>query len=215
MSAHRPVATTKSLRDAALLTCGWFAALRRSNLAALSWSDLTWASDGSVRVRLRRSKTDQEGVGAWNWLPPLPGDSACPVAALTAWRDRVRDLLGGDPCEFLADEPVFPAMSRHDQLKVHSGALRWLRGEAVNELVQELAVRAGLVDTKAQERNPMGGHSLRAGFVTQACMVGVPLLDIAKVTHHADPRSLAGYHRPADRASEKTIVAVVAGATRG
>lgn len=207
-----PRASTKALRDAAMLTVGWFAALRRSNLAALNWSDLTWAPDGSIRVRLRRSKTDQQGAGAWNWLPALSGDAACPVAALTAWRERVEELIGADPRQLLVDQPLFPAMDRHDHLKRRGGRLQRLRGEAVNELIQDLAFRAGLAAPGATGASSMGGHSLRAGFVTQACISGLPLIEIAKVTHHADVRSLGVYYRPTDRSSEKTIAAVVAGA---
>ena len=210
-----PVATTKSLRDAALVTCGWFAALRRSNIVALRWSDVTWHEGGDIRIRLRRSKTDQQAAGAWNWLPRLEGEVACPVAALTAWRDRLAELLGGDPRLVCPEAPVFPAMDRHDRLKTQEGSFRRLRGEAVNELVQDLAVRIGLATADREGASPVGGHSLRAGFVTQACMARLPLLEIAKVTHHADPRSLAAYHRPTDRASAATIRDMVASAAPG
>ena len=203
--ALTPRPSNKSLRDAALLTCGWFAALRRSNIVALRWSDLTWYPGGEIRVRLRRSKTDQQGNGMWNWLPRLEGDIACPAAALTEWRARVAELVDGDPAVVCPDAPVFAAMNRHDQLKLKDGSLRRLRGEAVNELVQQLAVRAGLVTADRQGRNPFGGHSLRSGFVTQACLNRVPLIEIAQVTHHADPRSVGTYNKPNDRSTMDTL----------
>jgi integrase len=205
--APRPA--SKALRDAALLTCGWFAALRRSNMVALNWSDLTWDSSGDIRVRLRWSKTDQQGQGAWNWLPRLDGDLACPVTALTAWRDRVAELVGGDPHVVCPEAPVFPAMNRHDQLQIDEDGPRRLRGEAVNELVQQLAVLVGLAEAKPPHGSPVGGHSLRAGFVTQALLARVPVVEVAKITHHGDPRSLARYHRPVDRATLDTIRDVV------
>ncbi|WP_155992308.1 tyrosine-type recombinase/integrase [Nocardioides sp. URHA0032] len=203
--APTPRPSNKSLRDAALLTCGWFAALRRSNIVALRWSDLTWYPGGEIRVRLRRSKTDQQGTGKWNWLPRLDGDSACPATALTEWRNRVAELVGGDPAAVCPDAPVFAAMNRHDQFKMKEGSMRRLRGEAVNDLIQQLVVRTGLVTGDRQGRNPFGGHSLRSGFVTQACLNRVPLIEIAQVTHHADPRSLVTYNKPNDRSSMDTL----------
>lgn len=204
-----PPISSKALRDCAMLTLGWFAALRRSNITALRWSDLTWHPGGDVRVRVQRSKTDQAGEGAWNWLARLEGDPACPVAALEAWLDRLSELLGGDPHVMYPDVPVFPSLNRHGQIKWSARGIRCLRGEAVSEMVQELAAQVGLAGATIVGRGPYGAHSLRAGFVTQACMAKIPLVDIGKVTHHADPRSLAGYNRPVDTSPLDTIHAVV------
>ena len=55
--------TTAAKRDRALLLLGFAGALRRSELAALTVGDLAFGADG-MRVRLRRSKADQEGAGA-------------------------------------------------------------------------------------------------------------------------------------------------------
>ena len=38
--------------------------LRRSEAAALTWADVEFRSDGSARVTVRRSKSDQDGTGA-------------------------------------------------------------------------------------------------------------------------------------------------------
>ena len=40
------------------------AQLRRSEAAALTWADVAFRSDGSARVTVRRSKSDQDGKGA-------------------------------------------------------------------------------------------------------------------------------------------------------
>ena len=39
------------------------ALLRRSEAAALTWADMEFRSDGSARVTVRRSKSDQDGTG--------------------------------------------------------------------------------------------------------------------------------------------------------
>ena len=42
--------------------------LRRSEAAALTWADVEFRSDGSGRLTVTRSKTDQEGEGAVQYL---------------------------------------------------------------------------------------------------------------------------------------------------
>jgi len=62
-------ATLAGSRDRALLALGFAGAFRRSELVALEIADLTEAPDG-LRVRIRRSKTDQEeamGRPARSW----------------------------------------------------------------------------------------------------------------------------------------------------
>jgi integrase len=51
------------LRDRALLTLGWFGAFRRSELVALTVADVAHVREGLI-VKIRRSKSDQEGHGA-------------------------------------------------------------------------------------------------------------------------------------------------------
>jgi integrase len=55
-------------RDRAILLIGFGAALRRSEVAALTVGDIERQPDG-VLVHIRRSKTDQEGEGAQIPIP--------------------------------------------------------------------------------------------------------------------------------------------------
>ena len=50
--------------DIALASVMRDAMLRRSEAAALTWGDVAFRSDGSARVTVRRSKSDQDGKGA-------------------------------------------------------------------------------------------------------------------------------------------------------
>lgn len=54
--------TLKGKRDRGLLALGFAGAFRRSELVGLDLTDLAFEPDG-MRVRIRRSKTDQEGQG--------------------------------------------------------------------------------------------------------------------------------------------------------
>ncbi|MGY2737010.1 tyrosine-type recombinase/integrase [Sphingomonas sp. UYP23] len=58
----------QGLRDAALLSVGYDAGLRVSELTAAAVQDLEPQPDGSGLLAIPRSKTDQEGQGSWAWL---------------------------------------------------------------------------------------------------------------------------------------------------
>ncbi|WP_242187236.1 integrase [Sphingomonas sp. CARO-RG-8B-R24-01] len=58
----------QGLRDAALLSVGYDAGLRVSELTAAGVEHLEPQADGSGLLSIPRSKTDQEGQGSWAWL---------------------------------------------------------------------------------------------------------------------------------------------------
>ena len=62
--SDRPI----DVRDRALLLLGFAGALRRSEIVGLDWHHLTEDRDG-LRLRLMRSKTDQEGQGRVVGIP--------------------------------------------------------------------------------------------------------------------------------------------------
>lgn len=63
-------ARRRGLVDIALCSVMRDALLRREEAAALTWADLTSQEDGSGRLAVRRSKTDQEAAGALLYLGP-------------------------------------------------------------------------------------------------------------------------------------------------
>ena len=54
--------------DVALVSVMRDALLRRSEAAALTWKDVTFLADGTARLAIRRSKTDQDGEGAIQFI---------------------------------------------------------------------------------------------------------------------------------------------------
>ena len=69
-------ASTAHLRgqvDIALASVMRDAMLRRSEAAALTWADMEFRSDGSARVTVRRSKSDQDGTGVTLYVGPAAG----------------------------------------------------------------------------------------------------------------------------------------------
>jgi integrase len=167
--------TTKGKRDAALLLVGFATALRRSELVALDLADIE-ATDRGLLVTVRRSKTDQEGVGHLRAILPGQRDEHCPIRALNEWLES-----GG-----ISSGRIFRAVNRHgrvaDSLSTH----------AVGELVKQAAKRAGL------DPADFAAHSLRAGFVTSAAERGASAERIMDHTGHQSAAMVRVYTRRAD-----------------
>ncbi len=88
-------------RDRAILLAGLTTGLRRSELAALRWSDVGCHKSG-ITLAVRASKTDQEGDGATVALPYAQSSQVCPARTLKAWK---REQAGD------ADALIFPSVS--------------------------------------------------------------------------------------------------------
>lgn len=177
------------VRDRAVLLTGFTGAVRRSNLAAFCWGDFTVVDNGLV-VLLRKSKTDQEQRGFEIFLPYGRNELSCPVRAWMGWRDRVAELIGGDPAKVAAGRPCFVPLGRGDRIETDvDGSWPPMGDEAVNAVVARRAAAAGLVGN-------FGGHSVRAGFVTTLAEAGMPAYRIAEQTGHRSLDSLQAYIRP-------------------
>lgn len=75
-----------SARDRALVAVGFVTGLRRSELVALEWTDVSECPDSAgLILHIRASKTDQTGQGAFVAIPRAVGP-ACPVRILLEWR---------------------------------------------------------------------------------------------------------------------------------
>ena len=87
-------------RDAALLLMGFAGAHRRSELVNLRISDVTVHPADGLHVRVRSSKTDQEGQGVVRALPYGRDPKSCPPCALVRWRRLLEAYVednGGRP----------------------------------------------------------------------------------------------------------------------
>jgi len=167
----------KAARDRALLLIGFAGALRRSELVAIQCADITRFEAG-MEILLRRSKTDQEGVGRTVWIPHAKDSERCPVAALDQWLE----LSGIDR------GPVFRWVSRHGHLVGDKG----LTSQSVALVVKRSLKRVhGIAATKS-----VSGHSLRAGYCTEAALVGMAPWQIREQTGHKSDVTLAKYIRP-------------------
>lgn len=170
----------RDVRDRALLLVGFAAALRRSELVALTTADAAFGPRG-LTLTVRRAKTDQEGVGRPIGIPPARGP-ACPVRALRAWLATAAGLATA--AEPPAPAPLFRPIDRHSRL-----APQALTGHAVAVIVKQRAAAAGL------DPAVFSGHSLRAGFCTAAARHGAPAWRIRQISGHQTHASLERYIR--------------------
>jgi integrase len=168
-----PQLTLGSKRDKALLLVGFAGALRRSELAALDYEDLSWVDEGLV-VTIRRSKTDQEGAGRRVGIPYGSKLETCPVRAADAWCQAAR----------ISEGRLFRPVNRGDHL---SG--RELSAAAINRIVQRAVARTGA------DPIPYSAHSLRAGLATAAAEAGVDERSIMAQTGHKSVTVARGYIR--------------------
>jgi site-specific recombinase XerD len=166
----------RELRDRAILLLGFAGAFRRSELVALNVDDIEETPEG-VLIMLRRSKTDQEGIGRRVAIPR--GEIACPVEALKSWLSAAGITEGA----------VFVRIWNKRTQRVTS---RRLAARNVAAVVKAGASKLGF------DPSTFGGHSLRAGFVTSAVKRGANLIKITDVTGHRSLEMLKTYSRDAE-----------------
>lgn len=166
---------TRSLRDIALALLGFAAALRRSELVALNVSDLQWERTG-VCVRIRRSKTDQYAQGQVIRVARAKKTALCPVASLQAWLAHARIEFG----------PIFRSIDRAGRVAASA-----LTPQSVGLVLKRLATHALGEEVAAD----ISGHSLRAGYCTDAAQRGLSVFEIRQVSRHRSVETLGRYVR--------------------
>jgi len=170
-------------RDRALLLIGFAGALRRSELVALQVEDIAYDKAG-LRLRLRRSKTDQVGQGAEIGLPRGRHVETCPVRAFEDWQAVALHKAGA----------LFRRISTGDTVgnaPLHADAVRRI-----------LSYRVGLAGLTLEGFDRMSAHALRVGFITEAYARGVRDEDIMRHTRHRDLRTMRGYVQRAGLVSD-------------
>jgi integrase len=165
--------TLTGSRDRALLALGFAGAFRRGELVALDVADLTQAPDG-LRVRIRRSKTDQEGEGSEIAIPR--GYRLRPVEAVQAWL-AAAEIEGS----------LFRQVAKGGRIQPKP-----LSAFSAAQIVKRYAERAGL------DPAVYAGHSRRSGFLTSAAESDASIWKMAEQSRHKSLDVLRGYVRRAD-----------------
>ena len=164
-------------RDRALLLLGFAGGFRRAELVALQCSSLKFVSEG-LEVFIERSKTDQEQQGHLKMIAYGSDPATCPVRAVKDWIE-LSGLVAG---------PVFRPINRYERIGGKA-----LTAHAVATIVKRTAAAAGLSVPE------LSGHSLRAGFVTQAYEGGADISSIMDQTGHTEVATAFEYVRRKDK----------------
>ncbi|MFD6952132.1 integrase [Nocardiopsis sp. TSRI0078] len=214
-------------RDTLLLLTGFAGALRRTELASLTFDDVTVRTDASTGapalvVRLGPTKTDQEDRhGQVVALPRGRHRHTCPVCALADWSHllQTHHQGGTEAVRALLAQPHTTNPLTHLCQDWHGTGLRdgsgrpllptvdrhgrigsrAMSGRAVGELVKRYARRAGL------DPDDFGGHSLRSGFATQAALGGASDREIMRQGRWTNPRTVHDYIRTANPLEDNAV----------
>lgn len=163
--------STLGLRNKALLLLGFAGAFRRSELVELKLQDIEKTPDG-IRVTIRKSKTDQEGVGETIAIPN--GTRFRIVDTLFEWIKRAN----------INDGYIFKSVRKNGKVQD-----KGLRPRDVARIIKRYAFNAGLTVSD------FAGHSLRAGFLTSAAKAGASIHKMMETSRHKSIETLAGYVR--------------------
>lgn len=140
----------KGLRDKALLLTGFTGAFRRSELVSLCYGDLNLEKKEGIEILLKKSKTDQQGKGEPIPIPYGSNPETCPVRAIRDWLDR----------SGIKEGPIFRAINKHGHI-----SLKGMSSASVALIIKR--------NEHIKNKKSYSGHSLRAGFCTQAAANGV------------------------------------------
>lgn len=175
-NALRRRGTKRDLRDRAIIVLGFASGLRRSNLSALMLGDVDIVRKGVI-LRVRSSKTDQDGKGVTLGLHRGRHPETCPARTLGAWL-RVRGPNPG---------PLFKSVQPEDRI-----INRRIGPEGIAAVVKRGVSLIGL----RPER--FAGHSLRAGMVTAGFAGGAPIHVIMRRSGHKRIQTMDRYVRTVD-----------------
>ncbi len=164
----------RALRDRAILAIGMSAALRRSEVVAFDVPDVALVDKG-IELMITKSKTDQTREGVIVAIPE--GKRIRPKALLLAWMAAAGH----------ADGPLFRRLTRGDYLTNDR-----MSDRAIARLVQRCAAAAGYDPTL------YAGHSLRAGFLTEAANNRASIFKMQDVSRHKSLQVLSEYVRSAE-----------------
>ena len=164
--------TTAGLRDAALLRAMSDALLRASEVAAITTGDVDREADGSGRLAIRRSKTDQEAEGAVAYLTP---------ATMTALDNWLRAAAAAWTSEGRYEGPLFRRVTRTGAVSGHAP----LTTNAVRAVVRKRSAAVGVEGAS--------GHSCRVGSAQSLIERGASTAAVAIAGRWKDPGMVVRY----------------------
>lgn len=180
------------LRDAALCSMAYDAGLRVSELVAATVADLRLVGDGSGRLTIPRSKTDQEGEGAIVWL------SAETMDRLSAWL-TASGIADGAVFRRINILPHKGVEDGETILRHHIGA-NGLTRQGVVSILRSRATKAiadgfAVIEPGQDPVAALSAHSFRVGLTQDLFAAGEDGAGIALALRWSSPTTALGYAR--------------------
>jgi len=166
----------KKIRDRSIILIGFSGGFRRNEIVSLDYEDLDFVDEG-LKIRLKRSKTDQFGEGSVKGLPYFDNSQYCPVVSMHKWIEISKINSG----------PLFRRFTKGSKLSDNR-----LSDQTVALLIKDYLKIAGI-----ESRN-YSGHSLRSGFATSAAESGVEERSIMAMTGHKSTEMVRRYIKEAN-----------------
>ena len=173
----------KKLRDRSIILIGFSGGFRRNELVSLDHEDLDFVQEG-LKIKIKRSKTDQFGEGTIKGLPYFDNPQYCPVVSIQKWI-KISKINTG---------PLFRRFTKGSNLSQNR-----LTDQTVALLIKEYLKLAG-IDSKNYS-----GHSLRSGFATTAAESGAEERSIMAMTGHKSTEMVRRYIKEANIFKNNTL----------
>lgn len=167
------------LRDAALIAVASDGLLRVSEIAAVQVADVEQAEDGSGRLSIRSSKTDQEGAGQVLYL----GEST--MRRVTAWTSAAGITSG----------PLFVRVRRNRRIGAKA-----LSVVSIRRIIRTRCKAAG-VDGR------VSGHSLRVGGAQSLAAGGASVVEMQQAGRWQSP-NMPGHYAKGQLAARGAVARI-------
>ena len=166
----------KRLRDRSIILIGFSGGFRRNEIVSLDFEDLDFVSEG-LKINVKKSKTDQFGIGTIKALPYFKNSQYCPLISMKEWI-KISNINSG---------PLFRRFTKGSKLSNNR-----LTDQTVALLIKEYLKLAGI------ENKNYSGHSLRSGFATSAAESGAEERSIMAMTGHKSTEMVRRYIKEAN-----------------
>ena len=166
----------KIIRDRSIILVGFSGGFRRNEIVSLDYEDLDFLEEG-LKIRLKRSKTDQFGESFVKGLPYFDNSEYCPVVSIRNWI-KISKINSG---------PLFRRFIKGSKLSDNR-----LSDQTVALLLKNYLKIAGI------ESSNYSGHSLRSGFATSAAESGAEERSIMAMTGHKSTEMVRRYIKEAN-----------------
>ncbi len=166
----------KKLRNKALLLIGFSGGFRRNELVSIDLDDVEFVFEG-LKIKLKKSKTDQFSEGFTKGIPHFENSLYCPVNNLKKWLNISKIKKG----------PIFTKFSKGSKIT----NIR-LSDQSVALIIKEYLIKSGI------NSENYSGHSLRSGFATSAAEAGAEERSIMSMTGHKSTDMVRRYIKEAN-----------------